>query len=47
MFDEDESHFALNSIRERLKVLCGGTLEIEPREVGGTKVTIFVPRHEN
>ena len=44
--DEDAPHFALDNIRERLKVLCGGTLEIETREAGGTKVTIFVPRRE-
>jgi LytS/YehU family sensor histidine kinase len=36
-------HFALDNIRERLENLCGGTLEIEPREAGGTKVTVFVP----
>ena len=36
-------HFALDNIRERLETLCGGTLKIEPREAGGTKVTVFVP----
>ena len=41
--DEDAPHFALDNIRERLKTMCGGTLEIEPREAGGTKVTIWVP----
>ena len=41
--DEDAPHFALDNIRERLKTICGGTLEIEPREAGGTKVTVFVP----
>jgi LytS/YehU family sensor histidine kinase len=41
--DEDERHFALNNVRERLKAQCGGTLEIGTREVGGTRVTIFVP----
>ena len=35
--------FALDNIRERLKTLCSGTLEIEPREAGGTKVTVFIP----
>ena len=35
--------FALDNIRERLKTLCGGTLEIEPREAGWTKVTIRIP----
>ena len=37
-------HVALNNIRQRLSAMCGGTLSIEPREEGGTKVTIFVPR---
>ncbi len=44
--DEDAPHFALDNIRERLKTMCGGTLEIEPREAGGTRVTIFVPGHK-
>ncbi|MBQ9349282.1 MAG: histidine kinase [Oscillibacter sp.] len=39
----DEPHITLDNIRERLRVLCGGTLTIEPREAGGTKVTVFVP----
>ena len=42
--DADAPSFALDNIRERLKTMCGGTLEIEPREAGGTKVTVFVPR---
>ena len=41
--NEDEQHFALDNVRERLKAQCGGTLEIGTREAGGTKVTIFVP----
>ena len=41
--EDDRPHFALDNIRERLKTMCGGTLEIEQREAGGTKVTIFVP----
>ena len=45
--DADAPHFALDNIRERLKTMCGGTLEIEPREAGGTKVTIFVPQNGN
>ena len=42
--DEEEPHFALDNVRERLKAQCGGTLEIEAREVGETRVTIFVPQ---
>ena len=40
---DDEVQFSLDNIRERLKTMCGGTLEIVPREEGGTKVTLFAP----
>jgi len=40
---DDEPHLALDNIRERLRTMCNGTLTIEPREGGGTKVTVFVP----
>ena len=42
--DDDEPNYALKNIRERLKTMCGGTLEIEEREAGGTRVTIFIPQ---
>ena len=41
--EKHESQIALDNIRDRLNVLCGGTLEIMSRDAGGTKVTIFVP----
>lgn len=41
--EKDESQIALNNIRERLRTLCGGTLEIGPREERGTRVTVFIP----
>ena len=41
--DDDEPHIALNNIRERLKMMCGGRLDITPRKGGGTVVTVFVP----
>lgn len=44
--EKHESQIALDNIRDRLNVLCGGTLDIAPREAGGTKVTIFVPWSE-
>ena len=44
--EKHESQIALDNIRDRLNVLCGGTLEITSREAGGTKVTIFVPWSE-
>ena len=41
--DDDEPHIALANIRERLALLCGGTLSIEPRAAGGTRVTLHIP----
>ncbi len=43
-FDEDsESHFALKNIRQRLEIMCGGSLTITPGDGGGTVVTILIP----
>lgn len=41
--DDNEPHVALANIRERLALMCGGTLEIATRETGGTVVTIRIP----
>ena len=41
--NNDEPHIALNNIRERLKLMCGGTLDIRPGEGAGTVVTVTVP----
>lgn len=41
--DDREPHIALNNIRERLTLLCDGTLTITPGEEGGTVVKIFIP----
>ena len=41
---DDEPHIALANIRERLKIVCSGTLEIEPRKGGGTRIVIFIPK---
>lgn len=41
--DDDEPHIALNNIRQRLELMCGGTLEIAPREGGGTSVKVTIP----
>ena len=40
---DSEGHLALNNIRQRLEIMCGGTLEITPRPGGGTVVTVTVP----
>lgn len=37
---------ALANIRQRLKIMCGGNLEIKAREGGGVVVKIFVPLEE-
>ncbi|MBR3561052.1 MAG: histidine kinase [Oscillospiraceae bacterium] len=41
--EDDEPHIALRNIRRRLAMMCGGTLEILPKEGGGTVVRVFVP----
>ncbi len=40
--DNDEPHIALANIRERLEMMCKGTLTVSEREGGGTVVSIFV-----
>ena len=41
--EDNEPHIALNNIRERLKIMCGGTLSVSAGREGGTKVTILIP----
>ena len=41
--DDGGVHIALNNIRQRLEMMCGGTLTITPRDGGGTVVTLTVP----
>ena len=41
--DDNEPHIALNNIRQRLSLMCGGTLAIAPREGGGTSVKVTIP----
>ena len=43
--DNDEPHIALANIRERLEMMCKGTLTVSEREGGGTVVKIYIPRH--
>ena len=42
--DDNEPHIALANIRQRLKTMCSGSLEITQRKDGGTKVTIRIPQ---
>ena len=41
--DDDEPHIALKNIRQRLEIMCGGHLTIEPNAGGGTVVTVTIP----
>ncbi len=41
--ESDDPHIALRNISERLELMCGGKLTVDPREDGGTRVTIFIP----
>ena len=41
--DDSEPHIALQNIRQRLEMMCGGSLTIGPNEGGGTVVTVTIP----
>ena len=41
--DDGEPHIALKNIRQRLEIMCGGSLAITPGEGGGTVVTVTIP----
>lgn len=41
--EDNEPHIALNNIRQRLEMMCKGTLEIKAREGGGTSVKVTIP----
>ena len=41
--DDCEPHIALENIRQRLEMMCGGNMTIRPREEGGTVVTVTIP----
>ena len=43
----DEPHIALNNIRQRLELMCGGSLNIASCDEGGTVVTITIPNHSS
>ena len=40
---DSKPHTTLENIRQRLEMMCGGSLTIRPREGGGTVVTITIP----
>ena len=41
--NDNESHIALNNIRQRLEMMCKGKLEITALEDGGTTVKVTIP----
>ena len=41
--DDNKPHIALANIRQRLELMCGGTMSISKRERGGTVVKIIIP----
>ena len=41
--DSDTPGIALENIRQRMKMMCGGRISVTPREGGGTVVTLTVP----
>ena len=41
--DESKPHTALDNIRQRMEMMCGGSMTIKSREGGGTVVTITIP----
>ncbi len=41
--DENTPHPSLDNIRMRLELMCGGRMEITPRDGGGTVVTLTIP----
>ncbi len=41
--DESKPHITLNNIRQRLEMMCRGTMTIMPREGGGNVVKVAIP----
>ncbi len=41
--EKKNTHIGLANVRERLELMCGGTLSVNTRPEGGTSVTIHIP----
>ena len=41
--DESKPHTTLTNIRQRLEMMCGGSMTIQPRDGGGTVVKVMIP----
>ena len=44
--DESKPHTTLTNIRQRLEMMCGGSMTITPRDGGGTVVTVTIPNQK-
>ena len=42
--NDNKPHIALDNIRQRLEIMCNGTLDISPRNGGGTVVAVTIPQ---
>ncbi len=42
--NQKKVHIGLDSVKERLKLMCNGTIKIEAAQEGGTIVTICIPK---
>jgi hypothetical protein len=40
---DDEHHIGIENVRDRLRLMCGGTLEVQSRASGGTVITVSIP----
>ncbi|MDO5702393.1 MAG: histidine kinase [Lachnospiraceae bacterium] len=41
-YDDSEPHIALKNVQQRLKLMCGGSLDIRQGDEGGAVVTVYV-----
>lgn len=41
---DDRNHVGIENVKNRIEMMCGGTLSIESRPGEGTLVTIFIPK---
>lgn len=47
VYDDGKSHIGMMNVRNRLKNMCGGTLEITSEINKGTKAVIKIPKEQN
>ncbi|SEV83597.1 Histidine kinase-, DNA gyrase B-, and HSP90-like ATPase [Ruminococcaceae bacterium KH2T8] len=42
--DGEGTHVAFENIKTRIELMCNGSISLEPREGGGTRVTVTIPQ---